>query len=103
VTDICLMFEAHQPLRLNHNFNSDLSGLPAVKKKDLIDIYFDQKLNRHVFERVARKCYFPANNIILEQIDKFKRGQKQFKVAYGISGVLIEQCERWNPDLQTTR
>ena len=99
MTDICLMFEAHQPLRLNHNFNSDLSGLPSVKKKDLIDLYFDQKLNRHVFERVARKCYFPANNIILEQIDKFKRGQKQFKVAYGISGVLIEQCERWNPDL----
>jgi len=93
------MFEAHQPLRLNHNFNSDLSGLPSVKKKNLIDLYFDQKLNRHVFERVARKCYFPANNIILEQIDRFKRGQKQFKVAYGISGVLIEQCERWNPDL----
>lgn len=97
--DICLMFEAHQPLRLNHNFNSDLSGLPSVKKKDLIDLYFDQKLNRHIFERVARKCYFPANNIILEQIDNFKRSQKQFKVAYGVSGVLIEQCERWNPDL----
>ncbi|NIR87192.1 alpha-amylase [Candidatus Bathyarchaeota archaeon] len=99
MTDICLTFEAHQPLRLNHNFHSDLLGRPSVKKKDLVDLYFNQKLNRHVFERVARKCYFPSNNIILEQIDKYKRGRKKFKVAYGVSGVLIEQCERWNPDL----
>jgi len=99
VTDICLMFEAHQPLRLNHNFHSDLLARPSVKKKDLVDLYFNQRLNRHVFERVARKCYFPSNSIILEQIDKYKRGRKKFKVAYGISGVLIEQCERWNPDL----
>ncbi|UCE15797.1 MAG: glycoside hydrolase family 57 protein [Candidatus Bathyarchaeota archaeon] len=99
MTDICLMFEAHQPLRLNHNFPLDLLGRPSVKKKDLAELYFNQKLNRHVFERVARKCYFPSNNIILEQIDRYKRGRKKFKVAYGISGVLIEQCERWNPDL----
>jgi len=99
VTDICLMFEAHQPLRLNHNFQSNLQGRPSVKKKDLIELYFNQKLNRHVFERVARKCYFPSNKIILEQIDKYKADRKKFKVAYGISGVLIEQCERWNPDL----
>ncbi|MDH5532235.1 MAG: DUF5752 family protein [Candidatus Bathyarchaeota archaeon] len=99
MTDICLMFEAHQPLRLNHNFHLDLQGRPSVKKKDLVELYFNQKLNRHVFERVARKCYFPSNNIILEQIDRHKRGRKKFKVAYGISGVLIEQCERWNQDL----
>jgi len=99
VTDICLMFEVHQPLRLNHNFHLDLLSRPQVRKGDLIELYFNQKLNRHVFERVARKCYFPSNNVILEQIDRYKRDRKKFKVAYGISGVLIEQCERWNPDL----
>jgi len=99
VTDICLMFEAHQPLRLNHNFHLDLLGRPSVSKEDLVELYFNQKLNRHVFERVARKCYFPSNNVILEQIDRYKRDRKKFEVAYGISGVLIEQCERWNPDL----
>ncbi len=99
MTDVCLMFEAHQPLRLNHNFHLDLTGHPSLKKKDLSELYFDQKLNRHIFERVAQKCYFPSNTILLEQIDRYKRSRKKFKVAFGISGILIEQCERWNPDL----
>ena len=99
MTDICLMFEVHQPLRLNRNFHADLLGKPKVDKKDLLELYFDNSLNRHIFERAARKCYFPANNILLEQIDKFKYESRQFKVAFGISGVFLEQCEKWLPDL----
>lgn len=99
MTDICLIFEVHQPLRLNRNFHSDLLARPLVRKNDLFNLYFYHDLNKHVFERAARKCYFPANNAILEQIGRFKHGQKQFKVAYGLSGVFIEQCERWNPSL----
>jgi alpha-amylase len=93
------MFEVHQPFRLNRNFHSDLLSKGKVTKKDLFDLYFDHGLNRYVFERAARKCYFPTNNIILEQIDKSRREWKQFKVTYGITGVFLEQCERWNPDL----
>ncbi len=99
MTDICLLFEVHQPLRLNRNFHSDLLIHPSVTKKDLFELYFDNKLNRYVFDRAASKCYFPTNSIILEQIDRCKRETKQFKVSYGISGVFIEQCERWSPDL----
>lgn len=93
------MFEVHQPFRLNRIFHSDLLSKGKVTKKDLFDLYFDNGLNRYVFERAARKCYFPANNIILEQIDKSKSAGKPFKVTYGISGVFLEQCELWNPDL----
>jgi len=99
MTDVCFIFEVHQPYRLNRNFHSDLLARPSVTKKDLFDLYFDNKLNQFIFERAARKCYFPSNNVILEQIDRHKRDRKQFKVAYGISGVFIEQCERWSPDL----
>jgi len=99
LTDICLVFEVHQPYRLNRNFHASLLARPQVKKSDLFDLYFDQTLNRHVFERAARKCYFPANNIILEQIDRFKRERKPFKIAYSLTGVFVEQCERWNPGL----
>jgi alpha-amylase len=99
MTDICLIFEVHQPLRLNRSFHSDLLDKPLVRKSDLFGLYFDHELNRRVFERAARKCYFPANNAILEQIDKFKRSRRRFKVAYGLSGVFVEQCERWNPSL----
>ena len=99
MTDVCLMFEVHQPFRLNRNFHSDLLSKGKVAKKDLFDLYFDHGLNRYVFERAARKCYFPANKIILEQINKSKSTGKPFKVTYGISGVFLEQCKLWNPDL----
>ncbi|MFP3985532.1 MAG: DUF5752 family protein [Candidatus Bathyarchaeia archaeon] len=99
MTDICLMFEVHQPLRLNRNFHLDLLGKPPTSKKELFELYFDNALNKHIFDRAARKCYFPVNDIILNEIERFKRERKQFKVSYGISGVFLEQCERWNPDL----
>jgi alpha-amylase len=99
MTDVCLMFEVHQPFRLNRNFHSDLLSKGKVSKKDLFDLYFDNGLNSYVFERAARKCYFPTNSIILEQIDRSKSQGKPFKVAYGISGVFLEQCERWKPGL----
>ncbi len=99
MTDVCLIFEVHQPFRLNRNFHSDLLSKGKVTKKDLFDLYFDHSLNRYVFERAARKCYFPANEIILEQIEQSKKGRKKFKVTYGITGVFLEQCKLWSPDL----
>jgi alpha-amylase len=93
------MFEVHQPFRLNRNFHHDLLAHPTVSKEDLFELYFDNALNKHIFNRAARKCYFPANKIIQDEIEKFKRERKQFKVSYGISGVFIEQCQRWNPSL----
>ena len=99
VTDVCLIFEVHQPLRLNRNFHQDFLSPRSVTKKDLYELYFDHRLNRYIFDRATKKCYFPSNNIILEQIDKHKKDRKQFKVAYGVSGVFIEQCEHWNTDL----
>lgn len=99
MTDICLVFEVHQPLRLNRNFHSDLLARWPVAKRELFDLYFDHGLNRHIFNRTTQKCYFPTNNVVLEQIERYRRGQKQFKVAYSLSGVFIEECERWNPSL----
>ena len=99
MTDICLIFEVHQPLRLNRNFYAELLGRPKITKEELFQLYFDEKLNRHVLERAARKCYFPSNKILLEQINRFKDKERKFKVAFGISGVFIEQCQRWIPEL----
>lgn len=99
MTDVCLIFEVHQPLRLNRNFHSDLLGSPSALKEQLFNLYFDHKLNQHIFERAARKCYFPANNILLQQINQFRNENKKFKVSFGVSGIFIEQCKRWNPKL----
>ncbi len=97
--NICLVFEVHQPLRLNPNFHSDSLLRWPVSKEELFDLYFDHGLNKHVFNRATEKCYSPTNSIILEGIDRYKRDRRQFKVAYSLSGVFVEQCERWNPNL----
>jgi len=99
MTDVCFIFEVHQPLRLNRNFDPSLLAGQRIGEKDLFDVYFDNELNRKIFERTCRKCYFPANQIILENIDRYKRGTRKFKVAYSLSGIFIEQCERWKPSL----
>ncbi len=97
MTDVCLAFEVHQPFRINKGFSEDAAK--GKKLEDLFDLYFDNIWNKMIFERAAKKCYFPTNRIILENIDRFKGERKKFKVAYSLSGVLVEQCERWAPDL----
>jgi len=99
MTDICLIFEVHQPLRLNRNFQPSLLDGQHASEKDLFNLYFDNNLNRKVFERTCRKCYFPANGIILENIDRYKREKRRFKVAFSLSGIFLEQCARWKPEL----
>jgi len=100
MTDICLIFEVHQPFRLNRNFPLDLLlHLREGKEENLFKLYFDENLNKKNFDRIARECYLPANEIILNKIDEFKRGSKRFKVAYSLSGVFLEQCEIWNQEV----
>ncbi len=86
--DICIGFEVHQPFRLNRHFSPD----PKKKKKDLPQLYFDE-LNQEVLARVSEKCYVPATKIILEKLDE------GFRCAFSFSGTLIEQLERWQPDV----
>ena len=83
---VCFGFEVHQPYRLNRVFSS----VPKVKKKDLFDYYFDS-INREILLRVAEKCYDPATRLILEKLDD------GFSCAFSLSGILIEQLERWSP------
>jgi alpha-amylase len=94
--DICLGFEVHQPLRINRDFRKELGE--GKRPEELFDIYFDNCWNRAILERVARKCYLPANEIILENIDRFKGDGKRFKVCFSLSGILVEQLERWAPE-----
>lgn len=97
MTDVCLAFEVHQPLRIDRNFTEELAR--GRNPKELLDIYFNNAWNREIFQRVANKCYRPANEIILENIDRYKSERRKFKVAFSISGVALEQCARWAPDI----
>jgi alpha-amylase len=93
------VFEVHQPFRVKKNFFWENRIFKRVKKKELFDYYFDRAVNREVFERTCKKCYFPSNQILLDLIDKYKHEKKQAKFSFSISGVFLEQCEMFNKDL----
>jgi alpha-amylase len=47
-------------------------------------------------KKVAEKSYIPANKIMLDLIQQY--GEK-FKVAYSISGIALEQFEKYTPEV----
>ena len=99
MTDIVFVLEVHQPYRLRRSFFWEDQIFKRVKKKELFNHYFDHKVNKEVFDRTSRKCYFPSNRILLDLIDRHKKEKKQVKVSFSISGVFLEQCEMFNKDL----
>ncbi len=82
---ICLYFQVHQPYRLSTYRFFDIGNK---------ENYFDDYANRYIMQQVAEKCYLPANEVILSLI---KRYGGDFKVSYSISGIALEQFEKYAP------
>ena len=84
---ICLYFQVHQPARLRlyrfFDFGKDSH-------------YYDDFANRTILRRVAQKCYLPMNALLLELIEANKGA---FKVAFSISGTVLEQFDRYAPEV----
>ncbi len=80
---ICLYFQVHQPNRLRTYRFFDIG-----RNHD----YYDDYQNRYIMKKVAEKSYIPANKIMLDLIQQY--GEK-FKVAYSISGIALEQFEKY--------
>jgi alpha-amylase len=85
----CLYFQVHQPFRVkrynffrigrDHDYFNDDSGTSLD--------------NRHILERVSRKCYLPANRLIHALLKR----HPEFRCAYSFSGVVLDQMERYAP------
>ena len=52
--------------------------------------------NESIMRKVAEKCYLPANNIILDLIQKHKG---KFKVTFSLSGLAINQFRLYAPEV----
>ena len=83
---ICWYFQVHQPFRL--------------KKYSLFNIkddtaYFDDELNEQIMKKVAHKCYLPMNALLLKLLNK----HKELNISFSISGVAIEQMQRYCPQV----
>ncbi|MDY6865532.1 MAG: glycoside hydrolase family 57 protein [Halobacteriota archaeon] len=98
MVDISLCFELHQPYRIKKAMAYNRS-IADAKTEDLFDLYFDDESNRSIFNKISKKCYWPATETIIAEIDKYKKEKKKYKVGFSLSGVFIDQCERYDPDL----
>ena len=90
-------FFAHQPSRLRpaearHASSADGAG-------NLGAGYFDGELNRRLFHEAAELCYRPATHLIRDLVKRQSDRERPFRVAYGLSGTLLEQAIRDAPDL----
>lgn len=85
--DVCFYFQVHQPRRLRRY--SVFETEPT---------YFDDEANSRILRRVAQKCYMPATDLLLRQIE---RHGDRFTVAFSLTGQVIEQLRRWSPEVLT--
>ncbi len=85
--NVCLYFQVHQPTRLRLYRFFDIG-------KD--SHYYDDFANRTILRRVAQKCYLPMNGLLLEAIKEHKG---KFKVAFSITGTVLEQFNRYAPEV----
>jgi alpha-amylase len=82
-----MYFQVHQPFRLRQYQVFDIGQNHH---------YFDDHKNREVMEKVAKKCYIPATQTILDLVRKHKG---KFKASYSITGTALEQFEQYAPQV----
>jgi len=85
MASVCLYFQVHQPYRLRRYsvFDTDQH-------------YYDDHKNAEMLRKVSQRCYLPSNKMLLETIRKH---DGKFKVAFSLSGMVMEQLERFEPEV----
>lgn len=88
MASVCFYFQVHQPYRLRRYsvFDTDHH-------------YFDEFKNAEIVRKVAHKCYLPSNRLMLKLIRQF---EGRFRIAYSVSGVALEQFEKYVPEVLET-
>jgi alpha-amylase len=85
MASVVFYFQVHQPYRLRRYTTFDTDT-----------VYFDDKSNQEICSRVSDKCYLPANKAMLDLIKEF---DGEFRVSYSLTGTVIEQFQKWRPDV----
>ena len=87
MVSVCFYFQVHQPNRLRRY---------SVFEIGHHNNYFDDHKNEAIIKKVTNKCYLPANNLVLDLINKT---DGRFKASYSMSGVVLEQLEKYAPEV----
>lgn len=85
MASVVFYFQVHQPYRLRRY---------SVFDED--PFYFDDRANAEICEKVAAKCYRPATALLLDLV---RRHKGNFKVAFALTGVVLDQLEHFSPDV----
>jgi len=86
---IVLYLHVHQPYRLRHYTVFD-SG---ADHNYFFAPYDRPESNERILNKVAEKSYLPVN----ERLLRLLQANPDFKLSLSITGVVIEQLERWSP------
>jgi len=86
MVSICFYFQVHQPFRLQKFQIFDIGSNKT---------YFDDHKNKAIIEKVAHKCYLPANKLMLELLNR----HPSFKISFSFSGVFLDQLELYYPEV----
>jgi len=85
MASVVYYFQVHQPHRLKKYsvFHTD-------------PFYFDEDANGAICRKVAEKCYRPTTALILDLVE---RHEGNFRVAFALTGTVIEQWKKFCPDV----
>ena len=90
MTSVCMYFEVHQPIRLNH------FSVFHIGHNNHNSVYFNRKLNEEIFTKVAKKCYLPTNNLLLDLVRKY---DGKFRISFSLTGTFVEYCQEFMPEV----
>lgn len=91
---IVLYLHVHQPYRVRHYTIFD-----AGVTHDYFDApYDDRTSNERIIHKVAQKSYVPTNQRLLKLLQQYP----EFRLSLSITGTIIEQLQRWAPDVLQT-
>ncbi len=90
MASVCFYFQVHQPFRVK-----DYRVFDIGNDSEYFNDESERKLNnKKILNKVAEKCYLPANAVMLELLNK----HPEFKISFSFSGVFLEQLEKWSPE-----
>jgi alpha-amylase len=88
---IALYLHVHQPFRIREYTIFDIAN-----RHDYFDADYDNRTNNErIMHKVAEKSYLPTNQRLL----KLLQDHPEFRLSMSITGTVIEQLERWAPDV----
>ncbi len=91
MSSVCFYFQVHQPRRVKRyrffDIGQDHEYFNCESERDTN--------NAKVLRKVADKSYLPTNAIMLDLLKTYP----EFKIAYSISGIALEQFEEYAPEV----